>query len=60
MQKLLTSAFVSKLLWLTRDGGANTEAPAYRLIDGVLRALNSETDSAAVTTLVLQDPNSSD
>lgn len=66
LQKLLTSNMVAKMLWVGRemprlandDDVATPPQPSYRLIDGLARVLNSETDSETLSFLTLQNQES--
>ncbi|VUC33991.1 unnamed protein product [Clonostachys rosea] len=59
LQKLLVSNINSKMLWVGQNGspggdGPEVNQPAYRLIDGLSRALNSENDGEILSLLSLQ------
>lgn len=65
LQTLLTSDITAKILWVGEEGrSAEGDAdstfakPAYRLIDGLSRTLNSETDSEALSILTLSHHSS--
>ncbi|KAK4182993.1 hypothetical protein QBC35DRAFT_132042 [Podospora australis] len=58
LQKILTANLNTKILWVGREGFEGPDSlgapPAYRLIDGVSRVLNSEVDGEALSVLTLQ------
>ncbi|CAI6083222.1 unnamed protein product [Clonostachys chloroleuca] len=64
LQKLIVSNINSKMLWVGQDGSAGgSDGPevnqsAYRLIDGLSRALNSENDGEILSLLSLQQEES--
>lgn len=58
LQKLLTSSTSTKVVWVCQSGRQkgiedDESPPAYRLIDGLSRVLNSEVDGAALTCVTL-------
>ncbi|CAG9956932.1 unnamed protein product [Clonostachys rosea f. rosea IK726] len=64
LQKLLVSNINSKMLWVGQNGsagggdGPELNQSAYRLIDGLSRALNSENDGEILSLLSLQQEGS--
>ncbi|CAG9992168.1 unnamed protein product, partial [Clonostachys byssicola] len=64
LQRLLVSNINSKMLWVGQNGsagggdGPEVNKSAYRLIDGLSRALNSENDGEILSLLSLQQEGS--
>ncbi len=58
LQGLFTDCLTRKIIWVNKEGVSagreKDEVPAYRLIDGLARVVNSEADSGVITTLTLQ------
>ncbi|KAI9148331.1 Highly reducing polyketide synthase azaB [Paramyrothecium foliicola] len=60
LQKLLTTNMAAKMLWIgqhcphRQEKNLNPDQPAYRLIDGLSRVLNSEVDGEILNVLSLE------
>ncbi|KAF2158513.1 hypothetical protein M409DRAFT_71605 [Zasmidium cellare ATCC 36951] len=55
LRTLMTSTSISNVLWITKENTSGTATPSLRLIDGIARVLNSETDSNRVISLDLEE-----